>query len=288
MRGGGRGGERRVRVEKLADFAAGFRAMGEAGARARSRTGRLLAVAQGGVEDADVVGVVDLGRDVLRPGLADDRGVVGGAHGRGDDDPTASDPAGRGAGDRRPGLGAAANRGGRPRRRDRPRGRALRRHRSEPDWWERRPRGGVPSSTRRVQCHPRDGCVAIFTQTRLALVSARGRDLQRPMRRDASNRRFWVRDARRDRRHPIPISLHRPRGEIHRNIGRKRGFETRRDDTRSGGGAGWWAVFTRSRARRRSTTRADGFFNRQPPPPYTPGSRSRGTVPPCRITWAAC
>ena len=159
--------------------------MGEAGARARSRTGRLLAVAQGGVEDADVVGVVDLGRDVLRPGLADDRGVVGGAHGRGDDDPTASDPAGRGAGDRRPGLGAAANRGGRPRRRDRPRGRALRRHRSEPDWWERRPRGGVPSSTRRVQCHPRDGCVAIFTQTRLALVSGAG---ARSAKTDASRR----------------------------------------------------------------------------------------------------
>ena len=262
--------------------------MGEAGARARSRTGRLLAVAQG-VEDADVVGVVDLGRGCTRPGLADDRGVVGGAHGRGDDDPTASDPAGRGAGRPPPWTWCR----GEPRRAP---------SAPRPPAWPRTAQTsfrtrlvGEKTARRRSfldaasAMPPRATVASRFSPKHASRSSpARGRDLQRPMRRDASNRRFWVRDARRDRRHPIPISFHRPRGEIHRNIGRKRGFETpsRRHAIRRG--AGWWAVSTRSRARRRSTTRADGFFNRQPPPRTPRFPVPRGTVPPCRITWAAC
>ena len=297
MRGGGRGGERRVRVEKLADFAAGFRAMGEAGARARSRTGRLLAVAQGGVEDADVVGVVDLGRDVLGLGSRTTEASSGGptvAATMTPRPPTRPD-AGRETAaldlvPRRTAAGAL--------------GAATARVAAHCADIVPNPTGGREDRAaaflpRRGECNATRATVASRFSPKHASRSspARGRDLQRPMRRDASNRRFWVRDARRDRRHPIPISFHRPRGEIHRNIGRKRGFETRRDDTRSGGGAGWWAVFTRSRARRRSTTRADGFssINKDNLLPCSERKKRtprfpvpRGTVPPCRITWAAC
>ena len=89
--------------------------------RARAgRTGTLLAVAERGVEDADVVLVVDPARDVLRPGRADDvrvRGRLRGARHR-------AAATRREAGPRRP--GGARDRASRPERGRRDRARRAR------------------------------------------------------------------------------------------------------------------------------------------------------------------
>ena len=90
------------------------------GSRARGRTGTLLAVAERGVEDADVVLVVDPARDVLRPGRADDvrvRGRLRGARHR-------AAATRREAGPRRP--GGARDRASRPERGRRDRARRAR------------------------------------------------------------------------------------------------------------------------------------------------------------------
>ena len=72
----GRGGDPRVAASRLVFLSFGVLgpkvvALGSSGA-GRARTGRLLAVAEGGVEDANVVWVVDLVGNVLRAGHADD------------------------------------------------------------------------------------------------------------------------------------------------------------------------------------------------------------------------